>query len=155
MLKRSLLWLITLLWAIGIFCFSAQPAIESAALSGKLTKQIVQSLSREKLTESELEHIVKKVHRGIRKTAHFFLYLILGVLVFLLFTSYCSQLWYSRFFALGTSALYAAGDELHQHFVPGRSCQFSDVLLDSLGAATGIFLFSLGYFMFKAFFKKR
>ena len=36
---------------------------------------------------------------------------------------------------------YAATDELHQVFVPGRSAEFTDVLLDSLGALAGIWLY--------------
>ena len=36
--------------------------------------------------------------------------------------------------------LYAISDEIHQIFVPGRSGQFSDVLLDSAGAVIGAFV---------------
>ena len=36
---------------------------------------------------------------------------------------------------------YAATDEVHQVFVPGRSAEFTDVLLDSLGALVGIWLY--------------
>lgn len=36
------------------------------------------------------------------------------------------------------SSLYAATDEIHQLFVPGRSDQMSDVILDSAGAMAGI-----------------
>ena len=34
----------------------------------------------------------------------------------------------------------AASDELHQFFVPGRSGEFLDVLLDSAGVAVGVAL---------------
>ncbi|HJA34824.1 MAG TPA: VanZ family protein [Candidatus Mediterraneibacter merdigallinarum] len=37
-----------------------------------------------------------------------------------------------------TAALYAATDEVHQLFVPGRSGQISDVILDSAGALAGV-----------------
>lgn len=37
-----------------------------------------------------------------------------------------------------TAALYAASDEVHQFFIPGRACQLRDVFVDSLGAAAGI-----------------
>ena len=33
---------------------------------------------------------------------------------------------------------YAVTDELHQHFVPGRSCEFRDVCIDSAGVLCGI-----------------
>ena len=35
------------------------------------------------------------------------------------------------------SFLYACTDELHQIFVPGRSAQFRDILIDTLGASFG------------------
>ena len=38
---------------------------------------------------------------------------------------------------------YAVLGEFHQLFVPGRSCQFRDVCIDSAGILTGIVLFSL------------
>ena len=41
--------------------------------------------------------------------------------------------------------LYAISDEIHQLFVPGRSGQVSDVLLDTLGAFTGIMIYKLIY----------
>jgi len=37
--------------------------------------------------------------------------------------------------------LYAISDETHQIFVPGRSAQISDVLIDSVGAIVGILMY--------------
>ena len=39
------------------------------------------------------------------------------------------------------SMLYACTDEFHQHFVPGRSCEVRDVLIDTAGALIGILVF--------------
>lgn len=39
---------------------------------------------------------------------------------------------------LGIAVSYAASDELHQLWSAGRSCRFTDVLIDSAGALTGI-----------------
>ena len=41
-------------------------------------------------------------------------------------------------FALGT--LYAAGDEIHQTFVPGRMGSPIDVAIDAIGVACGVVL---------------
>ena len=38
-------------------------------------------------------------------------------------------------------ALYACSDEFHQYFVPGRSCKFFDVCVDSTGTFFGALLF--------------
>jgi VanZ family protein len=37
--------------------------------------------------------------------------------------------------------LYAASDEWHQSFVPGRHPQLTDVLIDACGATTGLLIF--------------
>ena len=39
--------------------------------------------------------------------------------------------------------LYAASDEIHQIFVPGRSCRVMDILLDSFGSISGIIIYDL------------
>lgn len=46
-------------------------------------------------------------------------------------------------------ALYACSDELHQYFVPGRSCRFFDVCVDSTGAFFGALLFWGNVFLFE------
>lgn len=45
---------------------------------------------------------------------------------------------YTLAMSIFLSFLYACTDELHQIFVPGRSAQFRDVLIDTLGASFGI-----------------
>mgnify|MGYP000059507674 CR=1 FL=1 len=42
--------------------------------------------------------------------------------------------------ALGFAFCYASTDEFHQLFVPGRSGQVRDVLIDSCGAAIGVLI---------------
>ncbi len=39
--------------------------------------------------------------------------------------------------------IYAAGDEIHQSFVPGRDCSIGDLLADITGLAAGLLLFLL------------
>ena len=48
------------------------------------------------------------------------------------------------------SFLYAITDEIHQIFVPGRSAQFRDVLIDTLGASFGA---TITYLTIKLFIK--
>ncbi len=45
--------------------------------------------------------------------------------------------------ALGITAGYAATDEFHQLFVPGRAGRLSDVCIDSLGGVLGIIFYFL------------
>lgn len=44
--------------------------------------------------------------------------------------------------ALAFAVFYAVSDEIHQLFVPYRSCSFFDVLVDSVGALAGTGLYA-------------
>jgi VanZ family protein len=46
--------------------------------------------------------------------------------------------------ALVLGIAYAASDELHQHFVPGREGAPLDVLIDAVGVAVGVYVSRLG-----------
>ncbi len=63
---------------------------------------------------------------------HFFLYFFYSFAIFM----YFQRPFHSYLF--GT--LYAASDEIHQFFVPGRACDPVDFLTDSLALAVGIIL---------------
>lgn len=52
--------------------------------------------------------------------------------------------------AILVTAFYAASDELHQFFVPGRSCQLRDVLIDTAGVVAGV---GIQYILLKHFRK--
>ena len=75
----------------------------------------------------------------VRKTAHFTEYAILGLLFYLNLNHHSSQKQSPKLFTLAIlfSALYACTDEFHQLFVPGRTGQPFDVLVDTLGATFG------------------
>lgn len=45
--------------------------------------------------------------------------------------------------AILISIAYGISDELHQFFVPGRSCTISDVLLDSIGIFSANIVYSI------------
>lgn len=75
----------------------------------------------------------------IRKSAHFTEYLILALLTFRfvrLYQPIPSAFWVS----LLICACYAATDEFHQSFVPGRGPSVRDVMIDTAGAALGLLL---------------
>ena len=89
----------------------------------------------------------------VRKTAHFTEYAILGSLFFLNLKSWQrpkSSTSMNILLSLIFSFLYACTDELHQIFVSGRSAQFRDVLIDTLGASFGAII---AYLIIKLFTK--
>ncbi len=68
----------------------------------------------------------------IRKAAHFTEYLLLGL------TLEWGMDFRKRTFLIGTG--YAILDEIHQAFVPGRSCEIRDMCIDTVGLLIGMML---------------
>ena len=93
----------------------------------------------------------------VRKTAHFTEYAILGILFYLLYRQTLPQKNGLQFFVLAilSSFLYVCTDEIHQLFVPGRSGQFTDVLVDTLGASFGYAFLALSNYLRKAWRARR
>ena len=75
----------------------------------------------------------------VRKFAHFTEYLILGMLCL----NMIKKCGLKNCLAILICVLYAASDEIHQIFVPGRSCRVIDILLDSFGSISGIIIYDL------------
>ena len=144
MWKRIILWVLTFLWATLIFCFSAQPAMSSRKLSTKISSKVVQTMPKKEDAVDVNKEMPRKIHQLVRKTAHLVLYIGLGALLAALCRSYLLTFGSAACISFFVSALYAATDEWHQSFIPGRSGQVTDVLLDSLGAAVGILLLYVG-----------
>ena len=83
----------------------------------------------------------------VRKTAHFTEYAILGSLFFL---NLRSTFKHPLIMSIFLSFFYACTDEIHQIFVPGRSAQVRDILIDTLGASFGA---TITYLIIKLFTK--
>lgn len=67
----------------------------------------------------------------------------LSIMLFIWLGLWEMKLFKRAMIAFIISALYAASDEFHQLFVPGRAGRVSDVLIDSLGALLGVLFFIL------------
>lgn len=94
----------------------------------------------------------------IRKSAHFCEFGALGVLVSLTFYSYdkCIKAFPKRILSvLFVCLATAVTDETIQLFVPGRSGQVTDILLDFSGSATGVIAVCLILFIIYAVKYKR
>ncbi len=133
-MRKILAWAAVVLWMALIFYFSAQVAEQSDQLSMGIADKIAETVENI-IPGSGLA--VENMNHLVRKNAHFFVYLVLGALTV---NAFCS----SGVFgirgiaaAIAVCVIYAASDEIHQLFVPGRSGQFTDILIDSAGAAVG------------------
>lgn len=132
-----------LFWMCLIFWFSAQPADESSDMSlsvGKIVGEVFVP-DYDKWTEKEQEAFAERIDYPVRKAAHATEYACFAVLLMGMYQSYGLAGRRQIIASFLSAAAYAATDEFHQLFVPGRGCRVTDVLIDSLGAAAGILIF--------------
>jgi len=126
--KRIIRWGLVTANMLVIFMFSGQTGEDS----GELSSLVAAFLSK----AAWLSWVLRSV--SIRKAAHFFIYLMLGVFTLRAAALHTEQTGFRIGAALLICFLYACSDEFHQSFVPGRGPSFGDVLIDTAGALTGI-----------------
>lgn len=133
--------LLLLFLYVIIFSFSGQDADTSGGLSHMLSEKCVElmnTLTGGSWTDSFMAGLADYFEHPLRKLAHFAEYTCMGVLVYAMWRP-----WKKRgkgLYLLVTLWVFvsAAGDEIHQLFVPGRYGSFTDVLLDTCGGMFGI-----------------
>lgn len=139
--QQRIFRILTILWMIVIFSFSAKNAQESTKDSsavGMLVGRIVHADFKE-WPNSRQQAFAEQWSYPIRKAAHMSEYAVLGFLL-LGAVGPRRKEWTAVPAAFLMAVLYAASDEIHQFFVPGRACMITDVGYDALGAAVGIAL---------------
>lgn len=136
---------IVLFCMFTIFMLSADDNNESNKKSDGLIIKACKILVRKDLSEKEQQTYIDKYVTFVRKSAHFTIYLLLGLSIISLIKEYRQIDIKSLIIALIISVLYAVSDEIHQILVPGRSGEIRDVLIDSIGSLTGIYLYYLFY----------
>ncbi|ETA78971.1 VanZ family protein [Youngiibacter fragilis] len=128
--KRMISYAAVIMWMALIFMFSMQNGEDSSDMSGRL----VAILKFFGIGTGGQE--LALVNLFIRKAAHMTEYAIL----FLLIANALSIDFSGRkvyLYALLITIGYAAADEFHQLFVPGRAGTLVDVVIDSIGAGFG------------------
>lgn len=137
---KAFAWIAVGLWMGLIFYLSHQPASASSQLSGGMMDFFIN-------TVEGLVPFLKinwtGFHYIVRKSAHLTAYFILGVLVLHALKSSKMASWHNVLIAFFICVIYATSDEVHQLFIPGRSGEITDVLIDSGGAAGGIGVYQL------------
>ena len=73
------------------------------------------------------------------KVAHFVEYLLYVELLYLALAINRPAAATNRLWAAGFSIAFGISDEIHQYFVPGRSCSIVDLLVDCMGIGFGLY----------------
>ena len=131
-MKNKSSTILMLLWMFLIFLMSSFDATESANQSNFIVNIITDIF---KIENIELLSFI------IRKLAHFTEYLILGSLTINMLNK--NDISKKYLLSILICIIYATSDEIHQIFVPGRACQIRDILIDSIGSITGVYLYKL------------
>ena len=124
-----------------IFSFSEQDAATSGSLSHMISEkcvELVNTLTGGKWTESFMAGLADYFEHPIRKLAHFAEYACMGILVYTMWRPWKKRNKWLYLLVTVWVFVSAAGDEIHQLFVPGRYGCFADVLLDTIGGMFGI-----------------
>jgi len=133
-------WIAVILWMVLIFKLSSQVADQSDGLSKGVTERILEMVEN---VAPKVDFDIVRFNHLLRKSAHFFIYLVLGLLV--MNAMIRSEIMGLRIcvLALLICVLYATSDEVHQLFVPGRGGQIRDIFIDSGGATIGICMYHM------------
>ncbi len=125
-------------WMVTIFLFSAQPAEASSDMSGRVSYSIAENYAKWTncgWDKETINQVAQQIDFPIRKLAHMTEYGILSWITYAFLTAWGIKAGKSGYlFALSITFLYACTDEIHQIFVPGRSGQLVDVIIDTSGA---------------------
>lgn len=157
-LRRKVFLVLMLVMMVCIFLFSSRTSVDSTEDSyyvGRLVSELFVPDFDEWSAEDQ-QAFIEKIDHPVRKTAHATEYAVLAMLAAGAYFPACierdpgeirdgvadipekNRKRRALFSAWLTASAYAATDEFHQLFVPGRSGQISDVILDGAGALAGV-----------------
>lgn len=122
MRREKVFRILSIVVMLSIFWFSHQDGRESARQSTYVKKQVNKAIG-------------KGLRFNVRKNAHFFIYMALGMSLLLSREKTGKR---EVLEVVGFIILYAISDEYHQSFVPGREASFRDVYIDTLGGISGV-----------------
>ena len=130
--KRILSCIVPLLIMVFIFVQSALPADLSSEESGFFVDFICRN------TKADPEIVTFAVRKAAHMSEYFALGMSLAAAFFFFFTEKKKTHAKAILPAGVIGIVYAVSDEIHQRFVPGRSCEFRDIVIDSIGVICGL-----------------
>ena len=136
-IKKIITIILIIAWMTLVFYFSNQISDDSSKLSGGITRAILNFFN---ILEGKTLEQQSAIETIIRKLAHYSIYTIGGILILSHVNLYKISANKKVIVSQLIGTLYAATDEIHQLFVPGRSGEIRDLCLDSLGVITGIII---------------
>jgi VanZ family protein len=140
-MKLGYKYLLLVMWMLVIFSFSSEVRSVSHARSEAIVSAVTHTFHI-KASNDLVDFIT-------RKSAHTFLYLILGILMFNVVKEYNKSgnrerdLKLAVLLSILLCMAYANSDEFHQMFTNGRGSLVSDVIIDSVASSVSIGVYYL------------
>lgn len=142
---------VLVLCMVVIFILSNENSVDSTNTSLSTTKGVVDKITLHNVDEDTSQNIAYSYDIIIREVAHVIEYLILGLLVINVYKYFFKVDYKCFIICMLFCIIYALSDEIHQSYIPGRTFQYEDIFLDTLGCLIGI---SHYYFFYKIKEKK-
>lgn len=137
--KKYRLLTITIIWGVFILYMSSRNAVESMGDSSLIVEFLINTFNLRIETIDILTTIV-------RKGAHFSEYFILSLLCLSTYKNFNNHR-VNYCFVLLVCNLVALSDEFLQGFIPGRSSEVKDVLIDFSGALAFLIIYGVMKFI--------
>ena len=152
--KILISWILVLIWMITIFYLSSMDSDHSNTKSKETINVVVENtidvtnnigITNEPTTKENINSIVNVLNKPLRKCMHATVYFVLVILVINAFNQMHLLTRVNTYlYSIIICFIYACTDEIHQLYVVGRTGQFIDVLIDTIGALLGCLVFYIG-----------
>ena len=152
--KILISWILVLIWMITIFYLSSMDSDHSNTKSKETINVVVENtidvtnnigITNEPTTKENINSIVNVLNKPLRKCMHATVYFLLVILVINAFNQMHLLTRVNTYlYSIIICFIYACTDEIHQLYVAGRTGQFIDVLIDTIGALLGCLVFYIG-----------
>ena len=139
-MKKLIYLLFVLICLICIYYFSSKDGKESNQNSKKLIRDSVYIMEKTTGKDFNEKRIVNTWNYPIRKIAHFTIFFILGIFMYLFINTFDSNK--KILISIILCFICSIADETHQIFSLGRTPLILDVLIDTLGSFIGIMMVS-------------
>jgi len=148
LLKLIIYTILTFGCIITIFLLSAQEyEVSSKNSLGVLTAvtDVVNEIFHVEVSEKQ----ILSLHSLFRKMAHFSIYAVLAIFAYNMFRQLIEKKIQIFIVSFIFCVSIAISDEIHQIFIPGRSAEVRDVLIDALGVCVGLIFVWIGSILIK------
>ncbi len=151
-----ILSLVAVFWIFGIYKLSGMNAENSGNASKSMITIFIEDtiynankigITNINPNSPKIDKLSNLINIPLRKVMHAFVYFVLALIILFTLNYFQNNKKYllSVLITLVVIIIAASMDEFHQTFVSGRSGNIKDVIIDTIGALTAIFIFSTYY----------